>query len=65
MEGIHLYNHEKNNLKNAKVSNTFPKEIDYFRTGGISIIGGVVDVENLTIENNGFEDAVNLVDVVI
>ncbi len=61
--GIHLYNHEKNNLKNAKVSNTFPKEIDYFRTGGISIIGGVVDVKNLTIENNGFEDAVNLVDV--
>jgi len=61
--GIHLYNHEKNNLKNVKVSNTFPKEIDYFRTGGISIIGGVVDVENLTIENNGFEDAVNLVDV--
>ena len=60
--GIHLYNHEKNNLKNAKVSNTFPREIDYFRTGGISIIGGVVDVENFVVENNGFEDAINLVD---
>ena len=60
--GVHLYNHEKNNLKNAKVSNTFPQEIDYFRTGGISIIGGVVDVESFVIENNGFEDAVNLVD---
>ncbi len=62
--GIHLYNHEKNILKNLKVSNTIPKEIDYFRTGGISIIGGAMDVENFIVENNVFEDAINLVDVV-
>ncbi len=59
--GIHLYNHETNILQNIQVLSTYPQEVDFFRTGGLSIVGGVVDIKNLKIEDNGFEDAINLV----